>query len=86
MLLKIKEFESFAESRGYKNGEELLEDMGSSTEAYEIFRQGGRIGSDLVAELYNRFGEENTFQFIDFEEESGSGFKSKYIAIGQKLY
>lgn len=85
MVLKIREFERFAKNRGYKNGEALIEDMGSSADAYKLFRQGESIGSDLVAELFNRFGEE-IFCSIDFEEDSKSGFKAKYIQIGNKLY
>ena len=85
MILKIQEFEKFANRRG-KTGREIIEEMGCSESAYEFFIRGGRIGSDLVAELYNRFGEEAIFKFIDFEEEGANGFKSKYIQIGSKLY
>lgn len=85
MILKIQEFEEFAKRRG-KTGREIIEEMGSSESAYRFFKRGGRIGSDLVAELYNRFGEEAIFKFIDFEEDGGNGFKSKYVQVGSKLY
>jgi hypothetical protein len=39
-----------------------------------------------VAEIFNRFGEEVTFDVIDFEEDTLNGFTSKYIRIGNKLY
>lgn len=85
MKLKINVFENFARKHGYENGTELLNAMGSSGRAYKHFRHGGSIGSDLVAELYNRFGEE-AFSFIDFGDDSPHGFKNKYVQIGNKLY
>lgn len=85
MKLKIQAFERFARQRGYRSGAELLEDMGSSARAYKLFRSGVGIGADLVAELYNRFGEDAVFGFIDFEKEGSHGFDSKYIRIGKKL-
>lgn len=86
MKLKIQVFERFARQRGYRNGTELLEDMGSSARAYKLFKAGVRIGSDLVAELYNRFGEDAVFRFIDFEKEGLDDFTSKHIRIGSRLY
>ena len=85
MKLKISTFENFARKHGYENGGALLTAMGSSESAYALFRHGGKIGSDLVAELYNRFGED-VFSFIEFEEESPRSFKNKYVVIGNKLY
>lgn len=86
MKLKIQAFEHFARQRGYSGGTELLEDMGSSARAYKLFKAGVRIGSDLVAELYNRFGEDAVFRFIDFEKEGLDDFTAKHIRLGDKLY
>lgn len=85
MRLKITEFERFARARGYSNGGMLLKDFGCGGGTYGYFKRGGSIGCDLVTEIYNRYGEE-TFEFIDFEEDTLYGFKSKYIEIGNKLY
>lgn len=85
MKLKISTFENFARKHGYENGTELLNAMGSSERAYKHFRHGGSIGSDLVAEFFNRYGEE-AFSFIDFGDDTPRGFKSKYVQIGNKLY
>lgn len=85
MRLKIRELDRFAKSKGYKNGIQLIEDMGSSEKAYKHFKRGGKIGGDLVAEIYNRFGEE-IFSCIDFGEETLNGFKAKHIEVRNKLY
>lgn len=86
MKLKIEKFEKFAKCHGYQDGTELIEDFGCRKSTYNYFKRGGKIGSDLVVEIYNRFGADTAFQIIDFEEETVSGLESKFIKIGNKLY
>ena len=86
MRLKIDNFERLAKERGFRNGYDLAVDIGFGRNAYHYIRKGGKVGSDMVAEIFNRFGEEVTFDVIDFEEDTLNGFTSKYIRIGNKLY
>lgn len=86
MKLIIDKFEDFANKQGYKSGLQVLKEFECSRDAYEFFKQGGRIGSDLVAEMYNRFGADVVLDFIDFEEDTLNGFESKYVKIGTHLY
>lgn len=86
MLLKIDEFEKLAKSRGYRNGYKLSRELGCGKSTYNLLKQGCRIGSDIVTELYNRFGDEVVFKVIDFEEDTLNGFTSKHTKIGNKLY
>ena len=86
MRLKIDNFERLAKERGFRSGYDLAVDIGFGRNAYHYIRKGGKVGSDIVAEIFNRFGEEVTFDVIDFEEDTLNGFTSKYIRIGNKLY
>ena len=86
MLLKIDKFEELAKSRGYRDGYELSRDLGCDKRTYGLLKSGHRIGSDIVAEIFNRFGDDITFEIIDFEEGTLNGFTSKYIRIGNRLY
>ena len=86
MLLKIDKFEELAKSRGYRDGYELSRDLGCGKRTYGLLKSGHRIGSDIVAEIFNRFGDDITFEIIDFEEDKLNGFTSKYIQIGNRLY
>ena len=85
MKLRVEKFEELAQEKGYRNGYELSRDLGCGNEAYKILKQGNRIGHDIVAELYNRFGEEAMIRVINFEEETVDGFTNKYVKIGNKL-
>ena len=86
MRLKIDNFERLAKERGFRSGYDLAVDIGFGRNAYHYIRKGGKVGSDIVAEIFNHFGEEVTFDVIDFEEDTLNGFTSKYIRIGNKLY
>lgn len=86
MKLKIDKFEELAKREGYCNGYELSLAVGCGDATYPLLEQGGRIGSGIVAEIYNRFGEEITLEVIEFETETISSLKSKYIKVGNKLY
>ena len=86
MRLKIDNFERLAKERGFRSGYDLAVDIGFGRNAYHYIKKGGKVGSDMVAEIFNRFGEEVTFDVIDFEEDTLNGFTSKYIRIGNKLY
>ena len=69
MFLKIYEFEQFAKRNGYKNGYALIKALGCRAGTYTYLKHEGRISPDLVAEIYNRFGDEAMFEVIDFEED-----------------
>ena len=86
MLLKIAKFEELAKRKGYRNGYELSRDIGCGKLAYNLLKQGHRIGSDIVAELYNRFGGEVMLDVIDFEGDTLDEFTNNYVRIGNKLY
>lgn len=86
MKLKVDKFEELAKREGYRNGYELSLAVGCGDATYPLLKEGGRIGSDIVAEIYNCFGEETTLDVIDFETETINSLKSKYIQVGKKLY
>lgn len=86
MKLRVGNFEELAKEKGYRSGYELSRDLGCGNQAYKLLKRGNRIGSDIVAELYNRFGAEATLRVIDFEGETFGGFTSKYVKVGNKLY
>lgn len=69
MHLKINKFEKFAKRNGYKNGYALIKALGCRANTYTRLKEGERINPDLVAEFYNRFGEEAMFEVINFGEE-----------------
>jgi hypothetical protein len=68
MFLKINAFERFAKRNGYKNGYALIKELGCRAGTYTYLKDGGKISPDLVAEIYNRFGDDAMFEVIDFEE------------------
>lgn len=86
MLLKVDRFEELAKSKGYRNGYELSRELGCGKSTYRLLKSGHRIGCDIVAEIFNCFGDEVTFDVIDFEEDTLNGFTNKYIRIGDRLY
>lgn len=86
MKLRINKFEELAKRGGYRNGYELSLALGCGDATYPLLKKGGRIGGGIVAEIYNRFGEEITLEVIDFENETINSIKSKYIKVGNKLY
>ena len=86
MLLKIDRFEELAKKKGYRNGYELASQIGCNELTYDILKKGNCIGSDIVAELYNRFGGEITLKVIDFEEGTLDEFKNKHVHIGKRIY
>jgi hypothetical protein len=69
MKLKRNEFEKLARRYGYKNGYQLIKALGCSKAAYEYSHYGGNVTPDLLAEIYNRFGDETMFEVINFEED-----------------
>lgn len=69
MHLKINKFEKFAKRNGYKNGYALIKALGCSASTYTRLKDGERINPDLVAEIYNRFGDEAMFEVINFGED-----------------
>ena len=82
MKLRIGKFNDFAINRGYKSGVRLIEDMGCSRGAYGYMKYSGNVSSDLVAELYNRYGDE-VFNFIDFGDIKRNKKKGKVRANEQ---
>ena len=73
MRLKIDKFEKLAKERGFRSGYDLAVDIGLSRNTYQYIRKGGKISSDMVTEIFNRFGDEVTFDVIDFEDNKRGG-------------
>lgn len=69
MRLRRYKLENLAREKGYKSGYDLLIELGCSSGAYYSMCRSGRADPDLVAEIYNRFGEEAMFDVIDFGDE-----------------
>lgn len=86
MRLKFREFEELAKRKGFRTGNEYLRKLGGDKSTMACLKAGRQIGYDLVKDIYNEIGEYQTAQVIDFEEETISGLKAKYIQVGSKLY
>ena len=69
MRLKIDEFEKLAKERGFRNGYDLAADIGIGRNTYHYIKNGGSISSDMVTEIYNRFGDDVTFEVFDFDDD-----------------
>lgn len=85
MNLKINEFEKVAKDRGYESGIGLWVELGGGDLAYALVKQGMRIGHEIVKNIYNEFGEEQTLKLVVFDDETISGLKAKYIQVGNSL-
>lgn len=86
MKLNIENCSEYAKEKGIKTYKALGEHLGLSVEVLKLLEQGNEIGYEAVKDIYNSLGEKVTSNIIDFGEETLSGFKSKYILIGDKLY
>ena len=86
MKIRIDKFERLAKERGFRSGYDLAVDIGFGRNAYHYIKKGGKVSSDMVTEIFNRFGEDVAFDGVDFEEDTLEGFASKHIRIGNKLY
>ena len=69
MRLKIDKFEKLAKERGFRNGYDLAADIGIGRNTYHYIKNGGSISSDMVTEIYNRFGDDVTFEVFDFDDD-----------------
>lgn len=72
MTLDIDAFERFAKRNGYSNGYCLIKVLGCSVNIYKRLKQGENISPDLVAEIFNRFGDEAMFELIIFDDDDGN--------------
>lgn len=86
MKLNIKGCRSCCKQNGITNYVALAETLGLSVTVIELLEQGIEIGYEAVKDIYNKLGEAAVLQIIDFGEETLSGFKSKYIQVGNRLY
>lgn len=84
MKLKIDEFEKLARENDYRSGCDLWIRLGGGDEAYPLLNKV-QIGHEIVRQIYNVFGAENTEKVIDFEDETFEGLKSKFIQVGHRL-
>lgn len=71
MYLKFSAFERLAKRNGYKNGYRLIKVLGCFPSEYKLMKLGEPVNPDLVAEIFNRFGEEAMFDVIDFADDKG---------------
>lgn len=72
MTLDIDAFERFAKRNGYGNGYHLIKVLGCSVNIYKRLKQGENISPDLVAEIFNRFGDKAMFELIIFYDDDGN--------------
>lgn len=86
MKLKTDKFEELAKRKGIPNGKMLWKQLGGGRSAYPAVKNGCAITHEIVQNLYNRYGEAETVNVVDFEEEGLDGFKAKHIPIGNQLY
>lgn len=86
MKLNIKGCRTYCENHSIGNYIELSEALGLNVTVIGLLEQGIEIGYDAVKDIYNKLGEKAVLQLIDFGEETLNGFKSKYVAVGNKLY
>lgn len=86
MKLNIKGCRAYCEEHSIVGYLELSEVLGLNITVLRLLEQGVSIGYDAVKDIYNKLGEKTVLQLIDFEEETLNGFKSKYVAVGNKLY
>ena len=68
MKINIENFERLAKERGFRSGYDLAADIGIGRNTYHYIKQTGEISSDMVTEIFNRLGDEVTFDVIDFED------------------
>ena len=71
MKLNRDRFEIFAKEQGYKDGVELFETLGYSTDEYEYYADGEYIDREMLLDLYIKLGASNVLDFIEF----GSGYE-----------
>lgn len=86
MKLNISGCRAYCERKGIRNYKELSDVLELSVEVIRLLEQGNEIGYDAVKDVYNKLGEGTVLQIIDFEEETLSGFKCKYVQIGNRLF
>lgn len=86
MKLNEQKFEELAKRKNYINGYDLWLELGGGEDAYDCVKNNSEIGYEIVRAIFNRFGEIETIGVIDFEKETISSLKSKYIQIGDYLY
>ena len=85
MKLQIEEFEKAAIDKGYSGGLALWLALGGGEMAYESVKQNAKLGHEIVKNIYNEFGEEQTLKLVEFDDETIDGLKSKYIKVGNSL-
>lgn len=69
MKLDIDRFEQLAKERGFRSGYDLAADIGIGRNTYHYIKQTGEISSDVVTEIYNRFGDDVMFEVFDFDDD-----------------
>lgn len=86
MKLRMDEFKELARRKCHTNGFLLWRKIWGGQSAYSLVSKGIGVGYEVLKDLYNLVGEEEMVKVVDFEEETVSGFKSKYIELNGKLY
>lgn len=85
MKIKIEEFEALAMEKDFRSGFDLWLCLGGGEDAYSLLRKGVQVGHEIVRQIYNFFGKEETIRVVDFENETIDGLKGKYINVSDKL-
>ncbi|MCM1221025.1 MAG: hypothetical protein NC311_17270 [Muribaculaceae bacterium] len=86
MKLNIEGCRAYCKRKGITNYDQLAKELELSIEVIMLLEQGNGIDEDAVKDIYNKLGEKAVKEIIDFEKETLNGFKSKFIAIGSRLY
>ena len=86
MKIKKEEFEKLAIEKGFSSGNQLWCELGGGELAYDQIIKGAKVGHEIVKNIFNAFGEEITLNLIEFDDETISGLKSKYIQVGNRLF
>ena len=85
MKIKIDEFEKLAQRKKYRNGKLLWKKLGGGKTGYALIKRGYNVTYEIVKELYNLYGEEETMKVVDFGEVTLNEFKAKNIEIAKKF-
>ena len=86
MKLNIKGCRRYIRQHDITDYEALATHLGIEVEMLKALEQGAKLGYELLKDIYNRIGEAAVKQIIDFEQETMSGFKSKFVLVGKLLY
>ena len=81
MKLKIEKFEKLAKRKKYHNGKRLWERLGGGEIGYTLAKNGYNVTYEIVKELYDLCGEEETLKVVDIGGMTLNEFREKINGI-----